>query len=261
MSAVTRARACSGLLLIALLAALLTAACADDTVAKPPADAIQTAESVSREVHISGAFSSTPVDGDIDRTPVSLDAHVFGSGPTGVILAHMRPADQTSWFPFATRLARSGDFTVLTFDFRGFGASAGDKAFDRMDTDLASAYTYMRDTLHISKVFLVGASIGGTASLVVGARVPVAGVVSISSPAQFENMDALAATSRIAAPKLFIASMDDVSAQRSLDALVTVAGDATDQQVYEGDAHGTDLLEGPHASELEQRLIAFLTRN
>ena len=260
MSAISRARACSALL-IALLAALFAVACAEDTGAKPSADAIETADSASREVHIDSASGTAPGDGGVAGTPVSLDAHVFGAGPTGVILAHMRPADQTSWFPFATRLAGSGDFTVLTFDFRGFGASGGDKAFDRMDADLASAYTYMRDTLRIGKVFLVGASIGGTASLVVGARVTVAGVVSISSPAQFENMDALGATPRIAAPTLFIASRDDVSALRSLDELVAAALGPKDQQVYDGNAHGTDLFESPHASELEQRLIDFLTRN
>jgi alpha/beta hydrolase fold len=260
MSAVPRARACSALL-IALLAALFAVACAEDTGAKPSADAIETADSASREIHITSASDTTPGNDDSSGTPVSLDAHVFGSGPTGVILAHMRPADQTSWFPFASRLARSGDFTVLTFDFRGFGASGGDKAFDRMDTDLASAYAYMRDTLRIRKVFLVGASIGGTASLVVAARVPVAGVVSISSPAEFENMDALDATRRIAAPMLFIASKDDVSALRSLDELVGAALGPKDQQVYDGNAYGTDLLEGPHASELAQRLIDFLSRN
>jgi pimeloyl-ACP methyl ester carboxylesterase len=259
MTPVSRARACS-LLLFAILAAFAVA-CDDDTGARPPAAVIETAQSGSREVRISSGYSTTPAKGDDEHTPVALDGRVFGSGPAGVILAPMRPADQTAWFAFATRLADSGRFTVLTFDFRGFGSSTGEKAFDRVDTDLLSAYTYMRDTLHITKVFLVGASMGGTASLVVGARVPVAGVVSISSPAQFENMDALATVPRIAVPKLFITSKDDVPAQRSLDQLVAAAGDPKDQHVYDGDAHGTDLLDGPYAPELEQLLLDFLTRN
>jgi len=248
-------------LLILLLSMLIAAAaCAGDTGAKPPASAVQTAESTARQVTIQAPDGGTPVAGGADKTPVALNAHVFGSGPTGVILAHMRTADQTSWFPLATNLAQSGQFTVLTFDFRGFGASAGEKAFDRMDTDLTAAYDYMRDTLGIGRIFLLGASIGGTAALVVAARLPVAGVAVISAPAAFENLDALAAVPRIDVPTLFIASQDDVTARRSLEQLAAAAP-GSDQQVYEGNAHGTDIFKGPFAIGLQQRLIGFLTRD
>jgi hypothetical protein len=32
-----------------------------------------------------------------------------------------------------------------------------------------------------------------------------------------------------------------------------------EQEVYEGDAHGTDILDGPHGAELGDRIIEFLT--
>jgi hypothetical protein len=47
---------------------------------------------------------------------VKLAGRVFGDGRVGVVLAHMFPADQTSWWAFARFLAPRG-FTVLTFDF------------------------------------------------------------------------------------------------------------------------------------------------
>ncbi len=240
-------------------AVTLTLACGDgSTVKKPPEQSIQTAESVSRASTIPAPFNTTPTNDDTDDTPIALDARIFGSGPTGVILAHERPADQTSWFPFATKLAASGGFTVMTFDFRGYGDSTGDKAFDRLDTDLMAAYDYMRHTLGVSKIFLVGASTAGTASLVVAARVPVAGVISISSPAQFQTLDALDAVSQISAPKLFITSKDDVPAERSERDMLDAASEPKDAQVYDGDANGTDLFAGPHGAELEQRLLEFL---
>ena len=37
---------------------------------------------------------------------VTLNGHLFGSGGAGIILAHMYPADQTSWIPTAQRLAQ-----------------------------------------------------------------------------------------------------------------------------------------------------------
>ena len=64
----------------------------------------------------------------------------------------------------------------------------------------------MRAQLGIEKMFLVGASMGATASLVVGAQVPVAAVVSISAPGQFPPLDAVAAVPELHVPKLFIVS-------------------------------------------------------
>lgn len=188
-----------------------------------------------------------------------LAGRIFGTGPVGVILAHMRPADQTAWFPFALKLAATGKFTVLTFDFRGFGDSAGEKDFDLLDADLAAAYEYMTGDLKMQKIFLVGASMGGTASLVVGATLRVAGVVTISSAAQFQTLDALVAVESISAPKLFISSEDDVPAARSEGQLWLSAAEPKDHEIYSGDAHGTDLFDGIHRVELEQRILNFLT--
>ena len=246
--------------LFALAPLLLLAACGETSGSTPSPEAIATAESLSRDVVIDAPFSTTPIaepsDGDV---PVALHGRVFGSGATGVILAHMRPADQTAWFPYATELAAVGGFTVMTFDFRGYGESTGDKEFDHVDTDLTAAYDYMHDTLGIRKIFLVGASMGGTASLIVGARREVAGVVSISSPSAFQTMDALAAVPSLRVPTLYVTSKDDVPAERSLEDMVEAATGPTDQQIYDGDAHGTDLLVSAHGVDLRERITAFVS--
>ncbi len=67
-----------------------------------------------------------------DGTP--LRGHLFGKGPTGVILAHMYPADQKSWFPLARKLAEEG-YLAMTFDFRGYGESGGEKVISEIDRD------------------------------------------------------------------------------------------------------------------------------
>ncbi len=239
-------------------AAPFAGACGDDSTPKTPPAVVATADSISREVTID--VPADPGNGGAAAT-VQLSGHVFGSGTTGVVLAHMRPADQTAWYPFAQSAAATGRFTVLTFDFRGYGASGGAKEFEHLDADLSAALAYMKTTLNVDRVFLVGASMGGTAAMVVGAREPVAGIVSISSPAQFETLDALSAEPEILGPQLFISSEDDVPAHRSLDQLVKAAKEPVDQQVYDGDAHGTDIFAGPHASDITQRLIAFLSSN
>lgn len=241
--------------------ALVLASCGDSLDSTPPPEVVATAESVATGVSFPAPNSTTPQAGDDDDDPIVLDGRVFGDGPVGVILAHMRPADQTSWFPFATDLAASGDFTVLTFDFRGYGESTGDKQFDRIDTDLAAAIDYMRDALKIDKVFLVGASMGGTAALVAAARVDVAGVVSISSPGQFPPLDAAETVADIAEPKLFITAEDDVPAMRSQEEFWELAREPKQQHIYDGDAHGTAIFDTTDGPDLERRIIAFLTSN
>ena len=253
-----RGRLVLGIAVTVAAAAPFAAACGDDGTPKTPPAVVATADSVSREVTID--VPADPGNGSASAT-VRLNGHVFGAGATGVVLAHMRPADQTAWFPFAQSAAATGRFTVLTFDFRGFGASGGEKEFEHLDADLSAALAYMKTTLKVDRVFLVGASMGGTASMVVGAREPVAGIVSISSPAQFETLDALSAEPKIAVPELFISSDGDVPAHRSLEELVKEAKESVDQQLYDGDAHGTDLFASPHAADITQRLITFLSSN
>lgn len=55
---------------------------------------------------------------------VQLGGYLVGEGSRGVVLAHMYPTDQTSWFAYAEELAQPG-YLVLTFDFRGYGESQG----------------------------------------------------------------------------------------------------------------------------------------
>jgi len=238
-------------------AAPFAGACGDDSTPKMLPAVVATADSISREVTIDAPVD--PEHGEATPATVQLVGHVFGSGATGIVLAHMRPADQTAWYPFAQTASATGKFTVLTFDFRGYGSSGGEKEFEHLDTDLAAALAYMKTTLRVDRVFLVGASMGGTASMVVGAREPVAGIVSISSPAQFETLDALSAEPEIGVPQLFISSDGDVPAHNSLEQLVKAANETVDQQIYDGNAHGTDLFAGPHAADMTQRLIVFLT--
>lgn len=239
---------------------LIAAGCGDgDATVEPSPAAVDTAEAIARDVKIDAAFSTTPAPEDDDRDdPIVLDGRVFGDGPTGVILAHMRPANQTSWFPFATRLAETGDYTVLTFDFRGHGVSTGEKEFDRVDTDLQAAYDFMRDDLGLERIFLVGASMGGMAALLVAQRNPTAGVISISSPALYQQIDALENIAEITSPKLFISSEDDLNAARSQEQFWANAVDPKEQVLYPGKAHGTDLFGAPDATRFEQALLDFL---
>jgi len=223
-----------------LLLAVLAAACANK--AHAPEDAF---------TPVPGTETLGIVSGD-----VVLNGRLYGSqNDTVVILSHMLPNDQRAWFPFAQVLEDNG-YAALTFDFRGFGESAGSKDASTLDDDLSAVIGYIRGRGK-TRIFLVGASMGATTSLVVASQEPVNGVVAISPPAKFNEQDGLAAVPLLSVPKLFIASVDDEGALQ-FDDLVAAAAEPKEVESYPGNEHGTALFEGAHAAEVRQRVLDFL---
>lgn len=187
---------------------------------------------------------------------VVLKGHLFGTGAKAVVLSHMRPADQRSWFDFAQMLAGQ-KLTALTFDFRGYGETGGAKDYSHIDRDVRAAVRFLKERGH-QKVYLVGASMGGTASLVVAAKEEVAAVATLSAPDSFEGLDARGAVGEITVPKLFLAARGDTAATAALTTLYERAADPKDRELYDSDDHGTNLLTGGQGEAVAARLVAFL---
>lgn len=180
-----------------------------------------------------------------------LVGHRFGKGTTAVILAHQSEGSLCDWLPYARRLAGKGYF-VFPVDFRGYGFSQARSgaAASRYAADLTAAVKAMR-RLGKRKVFLVGASMGGIASLVAGANAKPAvdGVVSISSPARYRGMDGVATGRRLRVPVLHLAARGDVNGAYdfSADAKRLHAAAASPDKRLEllpGSLHGIGLVAG-----------------
>jgi alpha-beta hydrolase superfamily lysophospholipase len=180
-----------------------------------------------------------------------LVGHLFGDGRKAVVLGHQSNGNLCDWLAYARRLARLG-YTAFAIDFRGHGRSdyrAG-AAGNRLAADLAAAVQVVRKRGK-EKVFLVGASMGGIASLVAGASVkpPVDGVVSVSAPARFMGMNAAATAPRLRAPVLYLAAEGDDNAgydfsddAREMHA-ATAAADKR-LEILPGSRHGVALVAG-----------------
>jgi dienelactone hydrolase len=156
-----------------------------------------------------------------DGTP--LDGVMVGSGTVGVVLAHEYEYDTGlcgAW-PFANYLAKRG-YRVLAIDMRCFGRSAcprGDAA-GRVVDDLLAATSELRRR-GVTKVALVGASMGGSAALIAATRVqpPIDAVISLSGEANPTSvlhlpLNARAAVQQLTVPALFVVA--------NLDQLTTV---------------------------------------
>lgn len=206
----------------------------------------------------------TPVDNSrpasfVTEDDVTLHGRLFGQGDIGVVLAHMFPADQTSWWDFAATLAEQG-YMALSFDFRGYGQSDGAKDIEFIDRDVEAAFDFLKAE-GSSTVFLAGASMGGTASLIVAARrsEEVRGVVSVSTPVDFIGISLT--EERIQVPVLLMAADGDGSAMESLNDMITrgIVGPQAESSIYEeSEDHGTNLLKGDHGEAVRDRILSFL---
>lgn len=189
---------------------------------------------------------------------IELNGNIFGSGNKWVILSHMFPTDQTSWFEFAEILKKNG-YIVLTYDFRGYGKSGGSKDISKLDIDLAAALAYIKQ-YDPELIYLIGASMGGTASLVVASEERIDGVISLSSPDEFEGISAISVIGDIVAAKLFIASQGDEDATRSATEMYEKSMEPKQLEILEGNSHGTFIFEEEpeNAEKLIEIVLFFL---
>lgn len=181
---------------------------------------------------------------------------LLGQGSKGVVLAHQLGGDLCQWLPYARVLAGAG-FRALAFDFRGYGSSAPVAANVLLDRDVAGAAAELRRR-GVRNVFLIGASMGGTA--VLGAapaiRPRVTGVVDLSGPVSIGGVDALAAVRRLRSPALFVAARFDRSFAASTRLLHRAAASPKKQLVITGGTeHGVDLLT---VAAVRRRVLTFL---
>jgi esterase/lipase len=186
---------------------------------------------------------------------VRLTGRLFGKGRVGVALAHMYPADAESWYEPAEEIAAAG-YMALAFNFRGYADSEGEKSPSKAAIDVRAAVAELQDR-GAKDVALVGASMGGTASIVASDdRIPLA-VVAISAPARFMTLDAIAVAQNVQRPVLLMAARENDVDFRALQTLERALPNP-DTKLYNGDAHGTNLLSD--RPEAVDEIISFLQR-
>jgi pimeloyl-ACP methyl ester carboxylesterase len=124
---------------------------------------------------------------------------VLGSGSTGVVLANQSNGDLCQWQPYGLSLVQRG-YRVALFNYTGQDSPP----------DVLAAVDALR-AKGAQKVFLIGASMGGSAVLDAATQVqsPVAGVVDLSGPESYAGANALAAVKKLTVPALFIAGQYD----------------------------------------------------
>lgn len=182
-------------------------------------------------------------------TDTALTGTLYGGGDVGVVLVPQINLDRESWEPQATELANQGHLAL-----------AIDEDPDDRAASALGAARYLRETVGVSRVVLVGASSGGEAVVRANARAatsgehdPVDGTVALSPGGGAEVAD------RLGGRKLFVVSEGDedrfVRVTRDLHA---GAPDPKTLATYDGSAHGQAIFETSHGTELRSRLFGLV---
>ena len=129
--------------------------------------------------------------------------HGFPSGPAGASAA------STTYPQLAQELSEATGWAVLTFSFRGAGASPGNFSLRGWLRDLGAAVARLRSE-PVSGVWLAGSSAGGAVALCLAARDrAIRGVATLAAPATFASW--------AANPRRFLERAREVEAVRDRD--------------------------------------------
>jgi uncharacterized protein len=190
---------------------------------------------------------------------VQLGGWMYGRGRSAVVCSEEYMTGDGIWTGsgMAQRLVAQG-YVVLAYDFRGVGGSSGSPNRSVLDIDLRAAISFARQQ-GATRVVLLGASMGGTASLEVAGTEPVAAVVTLSAPQGFGVIvtDADLMTDR--APMLFVNSQVDIYASDTVR-MYGLANPPKQIHVYPGSEHGIALFQSANATDLFQRILGFLAK-
>lgn len=190
---------------------------------------------------------------------VELAGELRGDGSMGVVLTHEYSGDRGNWASFGERLAHEG-YRTLAFDFRGFGESGGRPQLRMLWRDVLAATEELRSR-GASRVVLLSASMGGTASIMAASRASVDGVITLSALSEFKALQVTPDILRqLDEPSLFVAAEFDVLAAesaRGFDDGTPLRGRA---EIVPGFDHGTALLRGNQAGPVRELVLGFLER-
>ena len=187
----------------------------------------------------------------------------FGGGPfPAVLLSHMGGADKESWGIVPTRLQAAG-YVVLTYDFRGHGQSEGRLDPPSAAVDLNTALAYARSLRFVDgeRVALVGASMGGMASVIVGADDPgVRAIAAISSSPEAAGQYPGQVVGQLS-PRPFMAigcDEDPLTLPERVRQLYEAAAPPKQLAILECAAHANDILNTSAAPRLLDLLLRWL---
>lgn len=189
---------------------------------------------------------------------VTLQGVLYGQGTRAIILSNEGNNESSPWLPVAQQLAQQG-YLALTYMYRYQGNTIDQLALHSL-TDLRAAIAFMR-ARNVSRLVLIGASLGALDTVKVAAVEPFDAIVVISAPMGFQEVQLHdGELRRITVPKLFVTSEDNPPFTHDTLHMFDATPDPKEKLVYPGTLHGMSLFDGPSGAKLLSSLLQFLQR-
>lgn len=183
------------------------------------------------------------------RGTTTTQGVIMGKGSVGVVVSYERRGSVCDWLPLADRMVDAG-YRVLLAD-RNNSA--------KPEEDTVAMATRLRKA-GVTKVFLVGGSVGGQASVLAAGELPfpVAGVISISGVAEPGDVATLKA------PFLQVdGDQDDIAPADLVQAVYDAATESADRQLVmlPSREHASGLFTGDQAPKVFRAVLTFLDKH
>src|SRR5947209_14316559 len=199
--------------------------------------------------------SSQPVS-FMSQDGVTLLGVLHGQGTRAIILSNEGDNDSSRWLPVAQRLALQG-YLVLAFNYRDQGNSLDQLAVHSL-ADLRAAIAFMR-ARKVSRLVLIGASLGALDTVKVATVEKFDAIVVISAPIGYQEVQLQdGELQRIIVPKMFVTSEDNEPFTHDTLHMFDATPDPKEKLVYPGTLHGISLFDGPSGAHLLPSLLQFL---
>ncbi len=236
--------------IILVVLSLLLAGCGKEAPdEKPLADAAVSGGSKYSQASVSSGVERVKI---IAKDGTNLIASYYSGGDELVVLLHMLNKDRHAWDDFAEALNKRG-FTVLAPDLRGHGESDlnwmvfKDADFLGMVDDVGDFIDFVIDKKELSKVYVVGASIGANAAIISGAEDSrIDKVVMLSPGNDYHGLKPAGSLLDFGKPALIVyGQLDSASANaaRSMADTAKIKNLPVKSIAYrDSRAHGTDML-------------------
>ena len=177
----------------------------------------------------------------------------------GIVLLHMLGRNRKDWDAFARQLQAAG-YGVLAIDLRGHGESEGQREWQKMTQDAASAVAFIRSRPEIDpdRIALIGASIGANIAINYAANDPgIQGVALLSPGMDYHGVTTPEAVEAYGKRPLFLAaSSEDTYAYGSVQELGKLAQGRVQLILFDGQGHGTQML--GRGNGLEEDILQWL---
>jgi esterase/lipase len=180
-----------------------------------------------------------------------------------VVMAHsgVSGESQIGLHSTARDLAGLG-FTVLTFDFPGYGRTGGSPSYGLVDRDVRAAISFLENQ-GFTQIVCLGVGLGGIACGKSGLVPSLVGLVLISCPTDVccPTLSIQPSDLTRSYPKLIIAAEDDFANGRPFaqyaQTIYDYSTDPKEIKIFTGPYHSMELFRLEHAEEMNDLLLEF----